>query len=329
MANQKLKELIVPGSSDVYDIDAKYIKGSTPETFINNNIKESYLQWGGKNFTASFGPIDAAMIDTLGANRFAFANSAGITLEYTRDGGTTWTVLDDDVLKKRLFSTGVGNFHVGNSSATYEDKTAFKCRITMRTSNSYANVYSALNKFAIYVSTNGSQGCRCLIEGRKEANREAGSNVWDTFANAPIDGWSGWNIINTPTITTHGNNNSQYSELRFTFSVTTHPSTNKYAGLSVLQICAFGGVGWTTPSNMAKTGHLYSYDQNQTATFPGGVVAPYFTGNASSASKFSSKRNVTLTGDVVGSASSDGASGWTVATTISAISEDDINALFD
>lgn len=37
MANQKLKEIIFPGSTDIYDVDAKYIKGKTPDIYIKNN----------------------------------------------------------------------------------------------------------------------------------------------------------------------------------------------------------------------------------------------------------------------------------------------------
>lgn len=35
----------------------------------------------------------------------------------------------------------------------------------------------------------------------------------------------------------------------------------------------FGGVGWTTPSNMAKYGTIYSYDYNQNAIFPASLNA--------------------------------------------------------
>ena len=51
--------------------------------------KEAYLEWGGKNFSASYGCIDAAMVDELGANRLMFAKAAGITIEYSRDNGAT------------------------------------------------------------------------------------------------------------------------------------------------------------------------------------------------------------------------------------------------
>jgi hypothetical protein len=61
----------------------------------------------------------------------------------------------------------------------------------------------------------------------------------------------------------------------------------------------FGGVGWTTPSNMARNGHLYSYDNNQNATFPAQVTATQFNGelngNATSAEVLINKTLDSLT----------------------------------
>ena len=60
-------------------------------TYVNKNEQyEANLKWGGGNFAGSFGPIDAAMVPELGANRFAFGNPEGITVEYSNDGGNTW-----------------------------------------------------------------------------------------------------------------------------------------------------------------------------------------------------------------------------------------------
>ena len=58
------------------------------------------------------------------------------------------------------------------------------------------------------------------------------------------------------------------------------------------------------------------------------ITATTFAGNASTATKFNSARTVALTGDVTGSASNDGSGGWSVATTISAITTAEIEALF-
>lgn len=64
-----------------------YINSGTPTAITS--FPESYLSWGGKNFAASYGPIDAAMISDLGACRSMFAKAAGITVQYSRDGGAT------------------------------------------------------------------------------------------------------------------------------------------------------------------------------------------------------------------------------------------------
>lgn len=73
-------------------------------------------------------------------------------------------------------------------------------------------------------------------------------------------------------ITTYGNTAaSQYGRIRFTFKA--NGGNTNYNGFQVSKIMGFGGVGWTTPSTMAKTGHLYSYDAGQNATFPAQVTA--------------------------------------------------------
>lgn len=45
---------------------------------------------GWKNFSANYGPLDAALISDLGADRFAFIPAAKWQVEYSRDNGGTW-----------------------------------------------------------------------------------------------------------------------------------------------------------------------------------------------------------------------------------------------
>ena len=262
--------------------------GSSNITIPVTDVKEAYLTWGGKHFKGDYGPIDAAMIPDLGANRLAFFKSTGIVLEASTDGGSSWTAVNNDTIKAGLFSTGA-SFYIGNSSATKTDKSKYMCRITLTTTNI---CYTVLNKFALYISTGGSSGSYCTIEARTKANQDSGTNTWLNVANkVGIDGWSGWNIINISNITTHGNRTEHYSQIRFTFGVNSHASTSEYPGLSVSRIMAFGGVGWTTPSNLAKYGSIYSYDAAQNATFPANVTATKFIGplqgNADTATKLS------------------------------------------
>lgn len=275
--------------------------GSTNITIPVTEVKEAYLSWGGKNHKAAYGPIDAAMIPDLGANRFAFFPKDLVDLEFSTDGGASWWMAPgstgQDEIKKRLFSTGA-TVYIGQSSSTGINKTNYMCRVTVTTSGA---CYSILNKFAIYVSTGGSTGSYCTIEGRTQADLVASRNTWVNFANkVPIEGWSGWNIINTNNITTHGNDASQYCQLRFTFGVASHAASVAYPGLSIQKIMAFGGVGWTTPSNMAKHGAIYNYDADQNVSFPANVTATNFngplSGNASSATKVNNNLTVKLNG---------------------------------
>lgn len=248
-------------------------------------VKESYLTWGGKNFSGSYGCIDAAMVPELSANRLMFGKAAGIAIKYSTDAGNTWNdygATDSD--KVALFSSGK-EFNVGKAT---KDTLTTNCMLQVIIDTDLFRVYTELNKFIIYISTNGSNGCYCTID----ASLESTPTTFTTFADrVPIYGWSGYNVINISPITTYGNTkNNQYGLIRFTFGFTSIGNTN-YSGLSVSKIMGFGGVGWIVPSNMAKNGHLYSYDSSQNATFPAKVTASNggfvgnISGNASTATK--------------------------------------------
>lgn len=252
-------------------------------TYVNKNEQyEANLKWGGKNFADSFGPIDAAMIPELGANRFAFGNPKGITIEYSNDGGNTWKDYGaSDTNKGRLLSDGYP-FVIGKvkSSTPANDM----LRITIDTSaKTGINCYTALNKFVIMICTAGSVGCYCTIQ---KALQSTPTKFLNVVSKVNISGWTGYNVINVPTVITYGNTeNTQYGRLRFIFGSTGNDTS--YDGLAIHKIYAFGGAGWNVPSNIAKDGHLYDYDYAQNAIFPANITAKNFIGilqgNASSA----------------------------------------------
>lgn len=257
-----------------------------PSTFTpaSHTQGEATLTWGGGNFSGSYGPIDASMIPELGANRLAFGNPAGITIEYSRNGGSTWTDYGaDNSSKVNLFSPPGAGFTIGKADSTNTATADYLLRVTIDTDS--FGVYTTLHKFMIYCSTSGSTGTYCSIDAALEGT----PTTFVNFANkVSISGWSGYNIINIPPITTYGNTpSSQYGRLRFTFGCTGGSTT--YPGLSIVKIYGFGGVGWTAPSSLARTGHIYSIGSGQSATFPGSVTANggfsgSLTGNAASSS---------------------------------------------
>ena len=237
----------------------------------NSTLYEANLAWGGKNFSGSYGPIDAAMIGQLGANRFAFLKAEGLTIEYSTDGGSNWTDYGaTNSQKVGLFGSGQSFYlgkHTTNGSSTLNDQ----LRVTIDTSK--ASLYTVLNKIAIYMSTSGN-----TVQVKIERALESTPTTFATHLDwTGITGWSGWNILNIGGLITYGNTAaSQYGRVRFIFRQTAVTTT--YTAANISQIMGFGGVGWTIPSNMARDGHLYSYDNDQNASFPAQVSATKFSG---------------------------------------------------
>lgn len=239
-----------------------------------DKLYEANLAWGGRNITDGYSPTDAGMIAELGANRFEFGNIAGVTVEYSEDAGATWSkysVTDATLLS--LFSVASHYVYAGGEKSRLPSVNDM-LRVTIDTD--VFQTYTDLNKFALYISTGGAKGCYCTIEASLENNPTA----FKVFADrVPISGWSGYNIINTPVMETYANQpTSQYGLIRFTFGSTSAPTNPDYKGLAVLKIMGFGGAGWLTPSNIAKNGHLYSYNYWQEAIFPSTVTATNFIG---------------------------------------------------
>ena len=253
-------------------VQNKVIKAELDKKMAKTDkIYEANLEWGGKNFTGSYGCIDAAMIPDLGANRLAFGRAKGITVEYSTDAGETW--LDygySDIQKIGIFATGQATTLGKSTSTTITND----CMLRITIDAKAFGVYTSLNKFAFLASANTTVGAYCTID----ASLKATPDVFVTFADK-IAFWGGpnWNIINTRDLTTYDNTPSfQYGLIRFTFGCTS--VTPEDGGISVQQILGFGGVGWEIPSNMAKHGHLYDYNNLQEAIFPASITAPNFIG---------------------------------------------------
>ena len=264
--------------------------GSANITIPVTGIKEAYLTWGGKDFSASFSPLDAALEPRLGANRLEMCAGTGIKIERTTDGGTSWTEVTTSSIsntdRSALFSS-VGHTVTVSATSTASmgtDAAKYMMRITLDTS--VANVYSTLNKFILNISSGGASGSYVKLRVRTAANVTAGSDTWLTWdktnktwssspaeanTHCPIGGWSGFNVINTAGITTYGNTATQYRNIQFIFGCTKNDSAS--VGLAVINIQGYGGVAWSAPSNMARTGHLYSWTGTGAATFPSSVTA--------------------------------------------------------
>lgn len=294
MANPKItKDGFVgdlQGTASYAKVADKLTTKSTGDTYhpiyIDNGVPkqvsalyEADLKWGGKNLSGNYGPIDAAMVPQLGANRLAYYPADSIDVEYSRDDGATWTSYGaTNAQKTQLFLNGSSTvLYIGGRSETGVDKSKHQLRITIR--NTFGKLYTVLNKFIFYVYNSGGRKCWCTIDGKTQANVESGTDAWEVFVEkADIVGRPGYNVINTPDIITYGNVNNkhnQYSNIRFTFGCTSHNTA--YEGLNVRNILGFGGVGWSTPSTLAGQGVPYGLRVDQSVSFPKYVEAEGFS----------------------------------------------------
>lgn len=106
------------------------------------------------------------MIPFLGANRLAFANPVGITVEYSRDSGVTWIDYGASDVQKLNLTSGAGSsgLNIGNADSTNKDNGTYQLRITINTG--VCSIYTQLNKFCIYISTNEAQVLLVLLKKR-------------------------------------------------------------------------------------------------------------------------------------------------------------------
>ena len=113
-----------------------------------------------------------------------------------------------------------------------------------------------------------------------EAKTGVSGASWTTLGTYTLTGWSGWNDIPL-SISTFGGGTSQTSNywyMRLTFANTSVNSSYSTTKSSIIGLRLFGDTCWTRTSNMGETGHLYSYDSSQNATFPANVTATTFVG---------------------------------------------------
>lgn len=250
---------------------ATSFNGTDNITIPVTDVKESYLSWGGKNIAGSVSPIDAACSNIHSANRFTFAKPAGITIEYSTNGSTYSTYSTTDTAKVNLVS-GIGNtYYIGarSTSTTVNDK----LRITLNATN--MGVYILLRKLLINISTGYATGSNVIVEKAMKGSE----TTFKTVGTYNISGWSGWNSI--PINSAFGGGSNQTSNiavLRLTFGITGVNTEQTSNALQIIDILGIGDTYWSYPSNMAKTGHIYSYDSSQNTTFPAKVTATTFVG---------------------------------------------------
>lgn len=226
----------------------KWVQLKSQSNNLYPRTQSTLLQWGGPNIAGSLSPLDAALSDDLSANRFAEMPTANFVFEQSSDAGSSWTTYDANgySLVTESTSTVQNTNIVGNQSVSNWHRFTIDVR-----PGSFNNFYGEIRKFLFYINTNGATGCRVKIEGSTFTTP-------DTFvqiADAPISGWSGWNVINV-NITAGLGIERFYKKLRFTFSQT-GVNTSYASNLIVNKMRVYCANCWSAPGSFALQNRPY------------------------------------------------------------------------
>lgn len=269
---------------DAVDSIAQPFDGSKNVSIPVYSLKESYLDWGGKSIDGLVSPIGCALSAEHSANRLAFIDGGAVSIEYSSDGGATWTDYGYSAnYKSQLFTKSVG-IPIGRTVSSEEYTASSATRVTI---SAEGKVYTKPRKMLMNIST--SSTLSLTVETRTGEDGAA----WKEYGTYTISGWSGWNDIPLVLLTFGGipSQTTNIKHLRLTIRATRVGSNKKECQLLAIRL--FGNTDWLSASSasgkgpMSSTGHLYDFDMAANAIFPAGVKASSFTGqlNGSIATK--------------------------------------------
>lgn len=250
----------------------------------------SYLSWGGRSIAGSVSPIDAAMSYMHSANRLQFANPAGIAIEYSTDNGSTWVDYEASNEQKIALVSGLAsNMYLGKRTSGLT-ATTDALRITLNATK--CGIYSTARALLVNFNSAGASGCKIGVETSIVKTPTA----FISYTTQGIGGWPAWNSYPL-NLDRFGGASNQIAAIRLTFTVGT-ASTSSTQRTAVSNLLLLGEAAWATPSNMANTGHLYSWDASQNAAFPADITATKFNGPATSVSNSLSINGKSYNGSV-------------------------------
>ena len=259
----------------MYDAQG-HVTSSGTHTHTINNIPQADITWGGPALSGNASPNEVATIDELAHNKFAFMSAASVAVHYSRDGGSTWVSYGTDDDHRRLVTLSSG-FQIGGPEAGKSATINDQLRVQLNSNIAGGNVYCFLHRILIYLSTSGSSGSTCTVQYKTIANYNNNNDTWTTLGTYNVAGWSGWNSI--PFSGAFGGSSTQtgqIAQIRLIFKVTGVSSS--FTNLAIASIRGIAFPLWGSPSTMASTGHLYTFDIDQNATFPAQITATQFNG---------------------------------------------------
>lgn len=260
-----LTPYLLPLRADTGDIIVPLTPGSdssaTSKKYVDDavkNLPDTSIKWSTTTALANdVSPVDAAAANCLSANRLAFGPASGVIVEYSNDGGSTWTdygLTDEQKINLISLPSSAGPV-LGHKSSGFT--TNDQLRITLDAN--MLDIYTQARKLLVNFTTE-SASCYMKMETQLHNTEE-----WVTKDTYVIGGYSGWNSF--PMDFAFGGNNSWGKHyVRLTFTMTALGDGSNAA--QVIALYLIGDASWSTPSSMAYCGHLYKYDSDQNMIVP-------------------------------------------------------------
>lgn len=270
-------------TSTGYSVDGSMTRSAITNALNSHTQDANTIRYvNGASSSGTIYPVYEGITGTI-KNIFRFLPADCVTIEYSRDGGATWTKYNKTYSQRLTDNYGQDSYYIGGPDATTEITTDYKLRFTFIPGD---NRYGAIKFF--YIFLNSPHTLTCDIDMSTIGAK-------DTFVSkikdVAVSGWSGPNIINSFG-TTFGGGSSQTLNgygYRLTFNITKIFEKFKTEKSQILNIRAYADPIWHTAGlDYLSSGLDYDIDANKNITFPANVtVVGTLTGTASSAAKLS------------------------------------------
>lgn len=298
-------------ASDVTSTELSYISGTTSniQSQINNkadkihtHVPSNIILKDGAGSAGKLDLVSRSLISSTASNKTFGLPKEAIVVEYSNDGGQTWTVYQDDCTSLFNESGQAGQtFYLGKKTTgplTLDDMLRVAIFATDR--------YCSFNTLYQYSSSGGSQQLVFSLARSMYANPDV-YNVISGFEELQLYGQPGPNIYYFATDSSFGrfsdNQTSNYNSYRITYKLT---SIGISSIAAIKDIRFFGNNTYKAPThatNRGTVGNMLFYNSpyrvnanNSNVIFPETVTAETFSGSLSGTA---TKANQDSNGNVI------------------------------
>lgn len=211
------------------------------------------------NWAGSVSAIDVPKINSIRSPKSAFLPANCITVEYSSNGGSTWSDYGlTDVQKQDLFALSTSsNIKLSKSSPVSTNDCV---RITIEPLDRYVS----FDQLYVWFSTE-SHTCALDLE-------RSTIGAKDTFSfirkDVPLGGWSGPNVINFPYGTFGGGTSQTNNAYKYRITFKTIKLGSSTQSPTISDIRFYGENAWIIPNDMVRNDYPFSWDRDMNVNFP-------------------------------------------------------------